>query len=184
MRASSLISFRFDSSIATISHRRRRSDRARLDDAEYVIGSEEISNEYGIKLVSTPLKFLSIDVADLDRRVGIEVDGPGHFVNVLDNVLDDDDNADNTAAVPDNNASANTDGRMKRIQDSKMWLFDSHSRRRINGSTALKQHLLTQLGWRIVNVLFWEWNALNNNEDGQNEYCEGMLSWIVGTNES
>ena len=51
---------------------------------EHIIDTDEIKNEYGISLPPSPKEFLSIDIADVDRKIGIEVDGPGHFVCVID----------------------------------------------------------------------------------------------------
>lgn len=51
---------------------------------EHLIITDDLETNYGIKLSSQRLEFLSIDIARLEDRLGIEVDGPAHFVNILD----------------------------------------------------------------------------------------------------
>ena len=43
-----------------------------------------------------------------------------------------------------------------------------------NGATLMKQRLLQAAGWRVVNVAFYEWDALNDC-DAQREYLHGKL---------
>ena len=42
----------------------------------------ELPNE--IVLTQSPMEFLSIDLANVEKKIGVEVDGPGHFVHILD----------------------------------------------------------------------------------------------------
>ncbi len=52
---------------------------------EHVIDANKINDEYGGQLPHSPKQFLSIDIANVENRIGIEVDGPGHFVQLIDN---------------------------------------------------------------------------------------------------
>jgi hypothetical protein len=51
---------------------------------EHLIITDDLETSYGIKLSSQRIEFLSIDIARLEDRIGVEVDGPAHFVNILD----------------------------------------------------------------------------------------------------
>jgi very-short-patch-repair endonuclease len=51
---------------------------------EHLIVTDDLDANYGIKLSSERLEFLSIDIARLEDKTGVEVDGPAHFVNILD----------------------------------------------------------------------------------------------------
>ena len=50
----------------------------------------------------------------------------------------------------------------------------SHTCFKINGPTALKQRLLSYLGWKVIHLPFWEWYALAN-ADEEEEYCKAIL---------
>ena len=79
--------------------------------------------------------FLSIDLADIKQKLGIEVDRPAHFINLLDECDDgmgdgQDTNGMSSASVrktPMNAASsstiANTEGYELRKGDEKRWQF-------------------------------------------------------------
>ena len=45
-----------------------------------------------------------------------------------------------------------------------------------NGSTLLKRKQLTQLGYAVVSVPFWEWQALEGEQE-QSEYLEGKFEY-------
>ena len=45
-----------------------------------------------------------------------------------------------------------------------------------NGSTLLKRKQLRQLGYAVVSVPFWEWQALRGDEE-QREYLEGKFEF-------
>ena len=123
---------------------------------EHVLGTDTLK-EHGITLTSSPLNFLSIDIANIESRVGIEVDGPSHFINILDEYRED-----------------SKGSKMQDLKSGRMWLFEWDGDRQVNGPTGLKHRLLTHLGWRIIHIPFWEWNTLDS-EESQNEYCKKLL---------
>eukprot|EP00557_Chaetoceros_sp_GSL56_P007928 CAMPEP_0176489526 /NCGR_PEP_ID=MMETSP0200_2-20121128/7338_1 /TAXON_ID=947934 /ORGANISM="Chaetoceros sp., Strain GSL56" /LENGTH=1134 /DNA_ID=CAMNT_0017886679 /DNA_START=321 /DNA_END=3722 /DNA_ORIENTATION=+ len=102
---------------------------------EHLISTDDLQSEYGISLSSINQEFLSLDIANIDKMIGIEVDGPGHFVNILDG-----DESDDTAS--------NNIGGVMRIGKGKTgWEFTANSQQKINGPTALKHRLMSHLGW-------------------------------------
>mmetsp|Transcript_21470 Transcript_21470/g.48772 ORF Transcript_21470/g.48772 Transcript_21470/m.48772 type:complete len:769 (-) Transcript_21470:61-2367(-) len=116
---------------------------------EYIIGDS------GGDVRDTPyLKYISIDLANEEEKVGVEVDGPAHFINVID--------GDGDRAVP---AADGPDSR----------IFDWKGGRQTNGPTALKHRLLTHLGWRVAHVPFWEWGELGNDTQKMDEYCLNLI---------
>ena len=44
----------------------------------------------------------------------------------------------------------------------------------MNGSTLLKHRLLTQLGWTVVNVPYFEWNQCRNQQRRE-DYMRSLL---------
>ncbi len=48
---------------------------------------------------------------------------------------------------------------------------------RENGATLLKRRLLERVGWRVVSVRHWEWEAATRagGAEGQRAYLEGLL---------
>jgi hypothetical protein len=44
-----------------------------------------------------------------------------------------------------------------------------------NGATLLKRRQLSALGWRVVVVPYWEWDALKDNADKRREYLSRVL---------
>lgn len=118
---------------------------------EHVIDTNEIKDEYGIQLPHSPKEFLSIDIANIEKKIGIEVDGPGHFVRLIDNP-----------------GKATTKGNVKRQ-------FDDRGENRVNGPTILKHRLLTHLGWDIIHLPYWEYQELGGNKDEEMAYCQNLL---------
>lgn len=119
---------------------------------EHIIRSNDPIGSNGVGLTSTSQEFLSIDLANTKTRVGIEIDGPSHFINVIDgNSL--------TYNVNDNNSRRNNNKR----------------RRKESGPYLFKDRLLTHLGWHIIHIPFWEWSAIGNDQKAQELYCRKLL---------
>ena len=118
---------------------------------EHVIDTNEIQDEYGIQLPQTPKEFLSIDIANIEKKIGIEVDGPGHFVRLID--------------CP-GKATKNTSLKNQ---------FDDRGENRVNGPTILKHRLLDHLGWDIIHLPYWEYQELGGNPEKELRYCESLL---------
>lgn len=128
---------------------------------EHVISMDDLANNYGpaINLSPQPLEILSIDIADVSNKIGIEVDGPAHFVTVLDTW---------SPQEPAQGYSRVVNGK---LEYQFMW----DRRHQINGSTALKERLLYRLGWKLLHVPFWEWYAMKGNSELEDEYCRKLL---------
>jgi hypothetical protein len=123
---------------------------------EHVIRMDELAQVHGIQLDASPREILSIDIANVDTKIGIEVDGPAHFISNIDH-------------ESDSNSSC------KPIQGRLEYQFDWGENQQINGPTALKKRLLEKLGWRIINIPFWEWYAMKSDEKLEEEYCRALL---------
>eukprot|EP00986_Skeletonema_menzelii_P013287 scaffold7617_cov240-Skeletonema_menzelii.AAC.2 len=118
---------------------------------EHVIDTNEIKDEYGFQLPQTPQEFLSIDIANIGQKVGVEVDGPGHFVRLIDDTR-----------KPTNKVTL--DGQ-----------FADKGENRVNGPTLLKHRLLTHLGWNIIHLPYWEYQSLGGDRVKERKYCESLL---------
>jgi hypothetical protein len=127
---------------------------------EHVIAMDELFRNHGVQLSSKPFEILSIDIADVQDKIGIEVDGPGHFCTILD------------TWSPQEEAKG-----YAKMRNGKMeYQFEWDDRQQMNGSTALKDRLLQRLGWRILHIPFWEWYAINGDTEKENEYCSNLLT--------
>jgi hypothetical protein len=117
---------------------------------EHVIDTNEIKDEYGVSLPQTPQEFLSIDIANIGQKVGVEVDGPGHFVRLIDD----------------------TRKSSKKVLDGQ---FADKGENRVNGPTLLKHRLLTHLGWNIIHLPYWEYQSLGGDREKERKYCQSLL---------
>lgn len=126
---------------------------------EHVISMKELVDQ-GIQFSPLPIQLLSIDIADVSRKVGIEVDGPAHFLSVID-------------TIPEQG------GEMSIVNGKVEYKFRWDDRQQqVNGPTALKQRLLSSLGWKVIHIPFWDWHALNGDPQLEDEYCRNLLSRI------
>lgn len=100
---------------------------------------------------NNPDEFLSIDIANVDKLLGIEVDGPGHFVRLIDK-----------SRSPNQKSSSLDDGQ-----------FEDKGENRVNGPTLLKHRLLVALGWNIIHIPYWEYQYLE--DDKKEEYCLNVM---------
>lgn len=123
---------------------------------EHILTMEELAG-HGINLAPKSLEILSIDIANLEQKIGIEVDGPAHFVTAIDDVEE-------------------TGGHTKlingKLEYQFRWRGEHH---RINGPTALKQRLLSKLGWDVIHLPFWEWYVLGGDTISEENYCRKIL---------
>lgn len=119
---------------------------------EHVIDTNEIKDEYGIQLPNSPKEFLSIDIANSAKKIGIEVDGPGHFVRLIDRP-----------------------GKGSPLVDLNRH-FDDRGDNRFNGPTILKHRLLTHLGWDIIHLPYWEFQDHAGDKEKEMAYCQNLLA--------
>ena len=56
-------------------------------------------------------------------------------------------------------------------------------RRHLNGSTRLKQRLLSLLGWDVLSVPYYEWDALGHDLQAQCVYVRSLLSVSLASDE-
>ena len=97
------------------------------------------------------VKLLAIDMALPDRKVGIEVDGPTHFIHNMD--------------------KWSVDQETKPREDHWSWTTQE-----MNGSTAMKDRLLQKKGWTIIHIPFWEWNRVQGKTAAEDEYLRSVLA--------
>ena len=50
----------------------------------------------------------------------------------------------------------------------------------MNGPTVLKHCMMEQLGWRVLHVRYWEWNALEGDDQAKVKYCRPLLEQARG----
>lgn len=143
---------------------------------EHTIGGEDIFSEDNRQIDTSafPAEFLSIDIANLEQKIGIEVDGPVHFVTVLD------DESDESGKIQSHSGRKKKGGKKvsKGGDNMVMWEFLSNGRRRINGPTAFKHRLLGHLGWRVIHVPFWEWRELKGDEAAEDKFVRHLLEEV------
>ena len=117
-----------------------------------------MSRKHGIRLSPKPIGILSIDIANIHEKIAIEVDGPAHFISRIDKY------------------TASSTGYSKRIKGKLEYQYSwNGDRQEMNGATALKDRLLNSLGWKVIHIPFWEWDAMGGDKSAEEDYCRGLL---------
>jgi hypothetical protein len=104
-------------------------------------------------------ELLSLDIANLNDLIGVEVDGPGHFVNILDGEGYED-------------VTYTGGGAMKTGKGTTGWEFTANGQQQANGPTALKHRLMNRLGWKIVHIPYFDWR----DEEDKKDYCKRLIN--------
>jgi RAP domain len=129
---------------------------------EFTITMADMAQTYGLRLPFSPMEVISIDVANVDEKIAIEVDGPPHYVCRICNDV--------------SKTGSEEFGYSKTVNGKLVYQFRwTGEQQEINGSTVLKERLLTLLGWRVVRIPFWEWEALGKDAQAKDEYCANLL---------
>jgi hypothetical protein len=132
---------------------------------EHVIDASEISNGYENNGQHSPKQFLSIDIANVDKLIGIEVDGPGHFVRLVDG----------GSSSPSTTTTTRTSTTTITTMDDLKEQFADRGQNRVNGPTILKHRLLTHLGWDIIHLPYWEYQEFAGDSEREKKYCQSLL---------
>jgi hypothetical protein len=126
---------------------------------EHVIDMDMLATQYGISVASTAKEVLSVDMAQVDSQIGIELDGPGHFITSIGR----------GAIAVHREPISNTNGKTEYQFE---WNDDYQEP---NGPTVMKARMLNRLGWKILNIPFWDWNALGGDAKKEEAYCRSKL---------
>lgn len=128
---------------------------------EHTITMEEMALESGVRLPPKKMEILSIDIANVEEKIAIEVDGPAHFISRIEDVADH---------------GNRQMGYSKIVNGKREYQFAwTGAQQEMNGPTALKHRLLVDFGWKVIHVPFWDWYALNGDPDREDEYCRQLL---------
>jgi RAP domain len=136
---------------------------------EFALTMEDLVVEHGIQFFPYPSELLSIDFANPDSKIGVEVDGPSHFVTKIDEV-----------GVALTSSVGSFEPRKGKLGYQFKW--NAHDQE-VNGSTALKKRMLEKLGWTIINVPFWDWNQVNADTEAEDEFCRSLLDGVSNKGE-
>lgn len=128
---------------------------------EHMITMADLVDDYGIKMGACPVALLSLDMADVDSRIGIELDGPGHWVT----------DVSDSSRLLKNVGHYRTTSKGNFQYVFKWNEYDQE----INGSTALKNRLFRAMGWRIINIPFWDWTPIFDDLDKEDEYVKRLI---------
>ncbi|GKY96336.1 hypothetical protein MPSEU_000593300 [Mayamaea pseudoterrestris] len=128
---------------------------------EFIITMHTLREEYRVNVPDSPYEVLSIDMANVEKKIAIEVDGPAHYINEIE--FDSDVEAGFSKPING------------KFEYQFRWRGD---RQKMNGSSVLKEHLLELLGWKVIHIPFWEWYQLESNEAAENDYCRKILAGI------
>ncbi len=139
---------------------------------EYLLTMKDLVDEFGIQMPPLPVDIISLDIANIDAKIGVEVDGPGHWISNIDPST----NPNILSGVGSYRKWTSKNG-----QESFEYAFNWNSKdQTINGSTSLKWRLFEKIGWRIISVPFWDWIPIDNPRkqehfEEQNEFCLALL---------
>jgi RAP domain len=126
---------------------------------EHTITMKEMAEVYYINVPPKDMEILSIDISNLDDKIGIEVDGPAHFISRIDS--------------PSSDTCGYTKAANGKIEYKFGW---NGGDQETNGPTFLKHRLLNSFGWKVLHVPFWEWYALGGDVTKEDDYCRRLLS--------
>jgi RAP domain len=98
---------------------------------------------------------LSIDIANIDMKVAIEVDGLYHFMVCIDSSY---------------SKVSNYTG-----------MGTTVSGYQANGRTMLKRRLLKFIGWTVLTVPYWEWHAMRGDYGKEEDYCHSLLASVANS---
>ena len=129
-----------------------------VHEEEHVITMREMLEQYGVRVPPKDVEVLSIDIADVGRRIAIEVDGPAHFITIIGN-----DEAKEGFSKISNG----------KLEYQFGW---DGSEQVLNGATALKQRLLQSFGWKTVSIPFWTWSNLGGDPQKEESFCRATIS--------
>jgi RAP domain len=115
---------------------------------EHTISMRDLADMYSINVPPKDIDIFPIDIANTKQKIAIDVDGPTHFLLSIDNNI-----------------------LMKHGQNAK-----AINMYEVNGSTMLKRCLLTLMGWNVIVVPYWEWNAVQGNKQKEKQYCIDILA--------
>jgi len=144
---------------------------------EYLLTMQDLVDAFGIQMAPLPIEILSLDIANIDSKIGVEVDGPGHWVSNIDPKDSRDLLSGVGAYRPSGSGNGNGEGNFD-------YRFEWNSEdQTINGSTSLKLRMFDHMGWNIINIPFWEWYPVDKpslssaeKTKAQEEYCRSLLS--------
>jgi hypothetical protein len=131
--------------------------------SEHTITMGDLAKHHGVRLADSPLEVLSVDLANLQQKIAIEVDGPGHYLNEIDHYSDVSETYGYSTLI------------RGKLEYQFQWKGD---RQQINGSTVLKERLLGLLGWKTIHIAFWDFYALHGDEAAEDNYCRELLKSI------
>jgi hypothetical protein len=135
---------------------------------EFVHTMEDLANDYGIQISPIPLPLISIDIANVEEKIGVEFDGPGHFITRIDG-----DGSTTRKSVGNFEPIIGKGGSLRYNFN---WNNDCQE---INGSTALKERIVEKLGWKIIKIPFWDWVVVNRDLGGvkhaEEKLCQDLL---------
>jgi RAP domain len=129
---------------------------------EHTLTMKEMAELYGVRIPATNIEVLSIDIANLEHKVAIEVDGPSHFVSRIDDFGE---------------VESQSSGFSKVVRGKLEYQFGwTGERQEMNGPTVLKERLLKSFGWKVLHLPFWEWYALGGDASSEEMYCRALLN--------
>jgi RAP domain len=128
---------------------------------EHVIPLEDLLENAGVGLAETTMEVIAIDIANVEERIAIEVDGPAHYVA-------------NIETVP-------AEGGYPKVNNGRLeYSFHMNGDRHgLNGPTVLKSRLLERMGWKAINIPFWEWYDMGGDPALEEEYCRRILGELL-----
>lgn len=125
---------------------------------EHIITMKDLSTLHSINIPPNEMEILSIDIANLEQKIAIEVDGPAHYISCIDS--------------PSLSASGTYKNSNGKVEYQFGW---DGSVQETNGATCLKLRLLQSLGWKVIRIPFWEWYTHGGDSAKEDAYCQNLL---------
>mmetsp|Transcript_10871 Transcript_10871/g.23114 ORF Transcript_10871/g.23114 Transcript_10871/m.23114 type:complete len:1206 (+) Transcript_10871:171-3788(+) len=147
---------------------------------EYLMTMKDLTADFEIQMPPFSVEVISLDIANIDSKIGVEVDGPGHWVSNIDSST----NHNILSSVGEYRGPAPNDN--KKDNNNRLFEYNfnwNSDDQMVNGATSLKQRMFQHMGWKIINIPFWEWNRVDSNLNAndpkkckaQEDYCRSLL---------
>jgi RAP domain len=135
---------------------------------------------------------IAIDIVNIEEMIAIEVDGPYHYVTGIAHDNNDVNGMNVQSSLVGNNNKRNINNRGEQFPKNNNTTTtttttttnnDDTTKKHLhmnlnmnfyqneNGSTVAKRNLLTLMGWKVLSIPYWEWDALDGDLKKEEEYC-------------
>ena len=122
-----------------------------IDDIDDIDGNDRVSNHTDLLMHPLMKQMFALDMANRCEKVGIEFDGPFHFVKGT--TISRSSTTDNSRA------------------SSSLMPWEIQDKTSLNGRSLFKKRLLKALGWKVVHIHYKDWSKCKSEQEKRDYLC-------------